>query len=44
MLKADFHMRTNCSLAEGTIHARNMTPLIHAVTTMTKIKKRVFGR
>ena len=32
------------ALAEGTIHARKMTPLIHAVTTMTKIKKRIFGR
>ena len=32
------------ALAEGTIHARKMTPLIHAVTTMTKIKKRVFRR
>ena len=31
------------ALAQGTIHARKMTPLIHAVTTMTKIKKRVFG-
>ena len=32
------------ALAEGTIHARKMTPLIHAVTTMTKIKKRILRR
>ena len=32
------------ALAEGVIHARKMTPLIHAVTTMTKIKKRVLRR
>ena len=44
MLNADFQMHTNYSLAEGTIHAREMTPLIHAVTTMTKIKKRSFDR
>ena len=44
MLKADFHMHTSYLLAESTIHARKMTPLIHTVTTMTKIKKRVFSR
>ena len=44
MLKADFHMHTNYSSAGGTIHPRKMTPLIHAVTTMTKIKKRIFDR
>lgn len=44
MLKADFHLHTNYSLAEGIIHARKMTPLIHAVTTITKIKKRIFVR
>ena len=32
------------ALAQGTIHGRKMTPLIHAVTTLTKIKKRVLGR
>ena len=32
------------ALAEGVIHARKMTPLIHAVTTMTKIKKRLFRK
>ena len=32
------------ALAEATIHARKMTPLIHAVTTMTKIKKRILSR
>ncbi len=32
------------ALAEGAIHARKMTPLIHAVTTMTKIKKRIFSK
>ena len=32
------------ALAEAEIHARKMTPLIHAVTTMTKIKKRIFSR
>ena len=31
------------SLAQGVIHARKMTPLIHAVTTLTKVRKRVFG-
>ena len=30
------------SLAQGTIHARKMTPLIHAATTITKIRKRLF--
>ena len=44
MLKADLHMHTSYSHAQGTPHVRKMTPLIHAVTTMTKIKKRVFGR
>ena len=43
MLRADFHIHTSHLLAGGTTHARTMTPLIHAVTTMTKIKKRVFG-
>ena len=32
------------ALAQGTIHGRKMTPLIHAVTTLTKIKKRLMGR
>lgn len=32
------------SLALGTIHGRKMSPLIHAVTTFTKIKKRLMGR
>ncbi len=32
------------ALAQGTIHGRKMTPLIHAVTTFTKIKKRLLGR
>jgi hypothetical protein len=32
------------SLAQGTIHARKMTPLIHVVTTLTKIEKRLLGR
>ncbi len=32
------------SLAQGTIHARKTSPLIHVLTTLTKIKKRVFGR
>ena len=32
------------SLAEATIHARKTSPLIHVLTTLTKIKKRVFGR
>ena len=31
------------SLAQAEIHARKMTPMIHAVTTLTKIRKRVFG-
>ena len=31
------------SLAQGTIHARKMTPLIHAITTVTKIKRRILG-
>ncbi|MCE2458889.1 MAG: PHP domain-containing protein [Dehalococcoidia bacterium] len=32
------------ALAQGTIHGRKMSPLIHAVTSLTKIKKRLFGR
>jgi predicted metal-dependent phosphoesterase TrpH len=32
------------ALAQGTIRGRKMTPLIHAVTTFTKIKKRLMGR
>ena len=32
------------ALAQGTIHGRKMTPLIHAVTTFTKIKKRFLRR
>lgn len=44
MLKAEFHMHTNYSLAGGTTLARMMTPLIHTVTTMTKIRRRIFGR
>ena len=32
------------ALAQGTIHGRKMTPLIHAVTTFTKIKKRLLQR
>ena len=32
------------ALAQGTIHAHKTTPLIHVVTTLTKIKKRVLGR
>jgi predicted metal-dependent phosphoesterase TrpH len=32
------------ALAQGTIHGRKMTPLIHAATTFTKIKKRLLGR
>ena len=32
------------SLAQGTIHGRKTSPLIHVLTTFTKIKKRVFGR
>ncbi|MCH8309732.1 MAG: PHP domain-containing protein [Chloroflexi bacterium] len=32
------------ALAQGTIHGRKMTPMIHAVTTFTKIKKRLLGR
>ena len=44
MLNADSHMHTNYSLAEGSIHAGKVTPLIHAITTMTKIKKRLFDR
>ena len=32
------------ALAQGTIHGRKMTPLIHAVTTFTKIKKRLLRR
>ncbi len=32
------------ALAQGQIHGRKMSPLIHAVTTMTKIKKRLLGR
>ena len=31
------------ALAQGTIHARKMTPLIHVATTMTKLKRRLFG-
>ena len=31
------------ALAQGTIHARKTTPLIHVATTMTKIKRRLFG-
>ena len=31
------------SLAQGEIRARKMSPLIHAVTTMTKIRKKLFG-
>ena len=31
------------SLAQGEIHARKMSPLIHAVTTMTKLRKKLFG-
>ena len=32
------------ALAQGTIHARKMTPLIHVATTITKLKRRLFGR
>ncbi len=32
------------ALAHGTIVARKTTPLIHVVTTLTKIRKRIFGR
>ena len=32
------------ALAQGQIHGRKMSPLIHAVTTMTKIKKRFLSR
>ena len=32
------------ALSQGTIRGRKMTPLIHAVTTITKIKKRLLGR
>ena len=32
------------SLAQGTIHGRKTSPLIHVLTTLTKIKKRVFRR
>ncbi len=32
------------SLSQAEIHARKMTPLIHAATSFTKIKKRIFGR
>ena len=32
------------ALAQGTIHARKMTPLIHVVTSLTKIKKKIMGR
>ena len=32
------------SLAQGTVHARKTSPLIHLLTTFTKIKKRVLGR
>lgn len=32
------------ALAQGTIHGRKMTPLIHAVTTFTKLKKRLLRR
>jgi predicted metal-dependent phosphoesterase TrpH len=32
------------ALAEGSIHARKTTPLIHVATTLTKIKRRLFGR
>ena len=38
MLKADFHMHTSYSPDSL------MTPFIHAVTTMTKIKKCIFDR
>ena len=31
------------ALAQGTIHARKTTPLIHLATTMTKLKRRLFG-
>ena len=31
------------SLAQGEIHARKMSPLIHAVTSLTKIRKKAFG-
>ena len=31
------------ALAQGTIHARKTTPLIHVATTMTKLKRRLFG-
>ena len=30
-------------LAQGTIVGRRTTPLIHVVTTLTKVKKRLFG-
>ena len=30
------------ALAEGEIHGKKMTPMIHAVTTLTKIKKRLW--
>ncbi|MDP6451736.1 MAG: PHP domain-containing protein [SAR202 cluster bacterium] len=32
------------ALAQGTIHGRKMTPLIHVVTTLTKIEKRILRR
>ena len=31
------------SLAQGTLVTRKMTPMIHGVTTLTKLKKRLFG-
>ena len=31
------------ALAQGTIVARKMSPLIHVITSLTKVKKRVFG-
>ena len=31
------------ALAQGTIVGRRMTPLIHVATTLTKIRKRLFG-
>ncbi len=37
-------MTLKAALVEGVIHARKTPPLIHAVTMMTKIKKRVLGR
>jgi hypothetical protein len=32
------------SLAQGTIHGRKTSPLIHVLTTFTKIKKRLLRR